>query len=443
MKPRSIRLLPLLAVWAAGLMGMGSASANQGNTWDMNVTQVDTGWEFVMFLKSDGSLWRMGSNSSEIPELIDTGVTQLAAGAYHGMYVESDGSLWTFGSNNRGQLGNGTTTYSSVPVEIVSSGVTQVSAGADHSLYVNDDGSLWAMGQNYFGQLGVGTSTTHMEAGSTVPVKVVENGVLKISAGWGFNLMLKNDGSLWAWATNSKGQFGNGTSVSSSPWIGSEIPEKVLDSGVVEIAAGGKHSLFLKADNSLWTMGFNYDGQLGIGSNTSITSPVQVVSSSVTRIAAGESHSLFLKTDGSLWTMGKNKDGQIGDGTTTDQTTPVSIVPADLRMIGSGMIAGTDRNPYTRSAQLRFPETKASMIVGRCVWGKTEKDSDTLTIHRVFDAPGFVPMFLEKPVCTMEEIIAQQTLNAIGLYIYSDKVLDEIRIGPTLNSVMVRTKPLR
>jgi hypothetical protein len=43
----------------------------------------------------------------------------------------------------------------------------------------------------------------------------------------------------------------------------------------------------------------------------------------------------------------------------------------------------------------------------------------------------------------MEEIIAQQTLNAIGLYIYSDKVLDEIRIGPTLNSVMVRTKPLR
>lgn len=83
------------------------------------------------------------------------------------------------------------------------------------------------------------------------------------------------------------------------------------------------------------------------------------------------------------------------------------------------------------------------MIVGRCVWGKTEKDSDTLTIHRVFDAPGFVPMFLEKPVCTMEEIIAQQTLNAIGLYIYSDKVLDEIRIGPTLNSVMVRTKPLR
>jgi hypothetical protein len=115
----------------------------------------------------------------------------------------------------------------------------------------------------------------------------------------------------------------------------------------------------------------------------------------------------------------------------------------ELHATLNGEVAGTNRNPFTRSEKLRFPDTHASMIVGRCVWGKTDKDPDRLTIHRVYDAPGFGPMLLEKPACILEEVIAQQTLNSVFLNIDSGAALDEIRIGPTLNSVMVGTKPLR
>ena len=109
----------------------------------------------------------------------------------------------------------------------------------------------------------------------------------------------------------------------------------------------------------------------------------------------------------------------------------------------NGEETGTARNPYSRSSKLRFPDTEPSMIIGRCVWGKTDKDIDTLTIHRVFDAPRFGPLFLQKPVCALESVIDQQTLNSVHLYIDTNKELDEIRIGPTRNSVMMGTQPLR
>jgi alpha-tubulin suppressor-like RCC1 family protein len=45
----------------------------------------------------------------------------------------------------------------------------------------------------------------------------------------------------------------------------------------------------------------------------------------VTNIAAGSEHSLFIKSDGSLWTMGKNTSGQLGNGTFSSTNRPEQI----------------------------------------------------------------------------------------------------------------------
>jgi hypothetical protein len=105
-----------------------------------------------------------------------------------------------------------------------------------------------------------------------------------------------------------------------------------------------------------------------------------------------------------------------------------------------GEEAGTSRNPWSRAAGLRFSEKEPNMIIGRCVWGKTDRDPDTLEIYRVFDAPEFGPLVLDEPACVLNELIAQENIRSISLH--AQVPVDEIRIGPTLHSVMLGTKPL-
>ena len=103
---------------------------------------------------------------------------------------------------------------------------------------------------------------------------------------------------------------------------------------ISKIAAGGAHSLILKEDGSLWTVGSNTDGQLGDnGITTSRTEPFEIETSGVTEIAAGENHSLFIKSDGQtkqLWGMGANSQGQLGDSTGSNQVSAVLIDSGDI-----------------------------------------------------------------------------------------------------------------
>ena len=109
----------------------------------------------------------------------------------------------------------------------------------------------------------------------------------------------------------------------------------LLGSGNHAMAALASHSLFIKEDGSLHSMGQNSYGQLGDGTTTDKTSPTQIVSSGVVQIAAGYRHSLFLKSDGSLYAMGRNDKGQLGLGAADGDAHPTA---AQLATLGSGVV---------------------------------------------------------------------------------------------------------
>jgi alpha-tubulin suppressor-like RCC1 family protein len=82
----------------------------------------------------------------------------VSAGGSHSLALKSDGTLWAWGANSLGQLGDGTSSDSGVPV-LVDSDLewARASAGGSHSLALIPEGALWAWGMNDYGQLGDGT----------------------------------------------------------------------------------------------------------------------------------------------------------------------------------------------------------------------------------------------------------------------------------------------
>ncbi|NOK38262.1 kelch-like protein [Corallococcus exercitus] len=193
---------------------------------------------------------------------------------------------------------------------------SRLSAGHEHSLALKQDGTVWAWGDNSRGQLGDGTSTDR-----STPVQVQGlTGIKALTAGHYHSLALKQDGTLWAWGWNADGQLGDGTKTDRF------TPVQVL-TGVKAFAVGYAHSLALKQDGTVWVWGDNGNGQLGDGTTTQRLTPVQVQGlTEVTVLATGQNHPLALKQDGTLWAWGMNANGQLGDGSTNNRRyTPVQV----------------------------------------------------------------------------------------------------------------------
>ena len=209
-------------------------------------------------------------------------------------------------------------TWQYVPAQVGGlSGVVQMAGGWEHSLVLKSDGTVWAWGNNGSGRLGDGTTKdrpTPIQIGSRAV------GFVTLAAG-GHSLAIKNDGSVWAWGGNPDFELGDGTAT--DRWT----PVQVRGlSGVVSVAAGGWHNLALKNDGSVWSWGLNDHMQLGDGTKTNNRTPVRINGlSGVAAISAGNLHSLAVKRDGSVWAWGFNENGRLGDGTTTDRSTPVQV----------------------------------------------------------------------------------------------------------------------
>lgn len=109
----------------------------------------------------------------------------------------------------------------------------------------------------------------------------------------------------------------------------------------------------------------------------------------------------------------------------------------------NGKEAGESRNTWGGKVANMYESSGPDMVVGHCVWGETDQDPDLIEIHRVYDSPLYGPILIEKPVAVLKEAIDQQSIHKLRVHLRSEGGLDELRIGSSLNSVMLGTKPLK
>ncbi|MGW0806554.1 RCC1 domain-containing protein [Nonomuraea sp. NPDC002799] len=324
------------------------------------ITQVSGGYGFSMALTSGGQVWAWGenpngqlgdgtTNSSPVPVQValpaGSTVTAIAVGDDHTLALTSTGELLAWGYNDFGQVGDGTTTDRDAPVEVdLPNGTTieAIGAGAGHSLAVTSDGRVLSWGYNNTGQLGIGNNDD-----SAVPVEVPlpdDVTVTAVDGGSAHSLALTSTGQMWSWGWNNYGQLGNNSTAQSNVPVRVQLPD-----GTTVAAISGGHgwfSLAVESSGRLLAWGDNSYGQLGNGTTTRSTVPIQAelpAGTAITAIAAGDDHVVALTSAGRVLTWGYNRYGQLGDGTVINSSLPVEVdLPADVtvQVIGSGSYHG-------------------------------------------------------------------------------------------------------
>ncbi len=279
----------------------------------------------------------MSASPVDVSGLIN--VVAISSGGFHTCALTSTGVVKCWGQNNSGQLGDGTMTHRSAPVDVtglpadmmdVSAGGSEL-LGGGHTCGVTDAGGVLCWGRNDFGQLGDGTNMS-----SLVPVVIAGlSGVTTVHAGRWHSCALVAGGAAKCWGSNAAGQLGDGSLGGAS-----NTPVDVAGLGAAaQAAAGGLHNCVRTASSGVQCWGFNDVGQVGDGTSSTVRpTPVDVLESpggsaltNVASVAAGGSvntsgHSCALMVTGAVKCWGNNDHGQLGDGTNTNRSTPVDVV---------------------------------------------------------------------------------------------------------------------
>jgi len=249
----------------------------------------------------------------------------LALGYSHSCALDNAGGVRCTGANTYGKLGDGTTEQRDTPVGVLglSSGVTAITASHHHTCALNTQGGVKCWGLGDQGQLGDGKSGSYA---SFIPTQVfgLESGVVKIAAGGYHTCAVTDGGAAQCWGDNSRGQLGN----TGLAGIRSATPVAVmgLERGVVDIAAGLRHTCALRRDGRVLCWGANGNGELGDGTTEDRPMPVRTRRlSDITALALGNSHSCALTEDGAVRCWGYGTFGQLGQGTWDDSATPVRV----------------------------------------------------------------------------------------------------------------------
>jgi alpha-tubulin suppressor-like RCC1 family protein len=265
--------------------------------------------------------------------------------------VSGVGSVWCWGDNSYGQLGVSSISElapsTTVPqqVSLPSGEVLQIAVGGYHSCALirpnpsngtQPPDEIWCWGRGEYGQLGNGGSVSSSIPVSVSPVAGV-NTIAKIVAGSLHTCALYLDpvfseNRAYCWGGNSYGQLGNGTLSNRS------IPDAVNFAGIpgliTEIFTGPSHACAIRGGALVcWGRNDSYQMLMGSASLYPLPQVVVTVSSGISILSggAGVGHTCSLAQSSmsslnrSLQCWGQNSSFQAGQSSLAYVTAPFAV----------------------------------------------------------------------------------------------------------------------
>ena len=263
----------------------------------------------------------------------DTGASYQAWEEMKNNKIGGDYSLWSWGLNQVGELGQNAAGYPatmlSSPTQVGTDTTWSVLEGTsgnnNTSLSLKSDGTLWMWGSNSNGKLAQNNGSANARLSSPTQVGTDTN--------WNYVqgnrtaiFGTKTDGSLWSWGYNLNGQLGQNSVVnkSSPTQIGSET---TWGKETYQLGSTWMHGAAIKTNGTLWMWGVaQYNGELAQNNITNYSSPIQVGSGMEWRsVGGGYGAVLATQTNGTLWAWGYGSYGALGLNSVTQRSSPCQV----------------------------------------------------------------------------------------------------------------------
>ena len=259
--------------------------------------------------------------------------TTIAAGTYNGCAILENQSMVCWGDNEYGQLGDGTTDGSVVPIYVnVAANETpvEVTVGQVTACALMESGNIYCWGSGYYGKMGNGEPWGDDYVNTEMRQVLLPEGQggQTVSISGGHICTILDNGDVYCWGRGNQGQLGYGGTSNRN------IPAKVNLPGqrsAIAISTGTYMTCAITTDGMGYCWGENDEGQLGNGTtNSRRTTPVEVLFPSgytPVSISAGDDFSCALMDNRKVMCWGENNDGRLGQGplATDDETTPVWV----------------------------------------------------------------------------------------------------------------------
>ncbi|MDQ8198680.1 PKD domain-containing protein [Pelagicoccus enzymogenes] len=287
-----------------------------------NLHQVSGKGGQTLFLLKDGSVYGTGYYWNQnfpdktvdgFTKIFDGGIVSVASGSSHSLFLDDEGKVWGAGSNYDGQLGGGPESPNSTELSVIfDSGAMAISAGQTFSSIIGTDGSLLVSGKvRYDSFPGVEYSDYRSFT------KIEQSGIVAFDSGDEHIVYLKEDGSVWTTGYNREGQLGTGDQNRKV-----DQAQKIVDTGAASVEAGSNNTYVTMNDGTIWGTGYGLiSPQTFRSENAYELQPI--FTSRVQKISASNNLLAVLLKDGSVWVGGRNDYGQLGLGYTSHQMSPL------------------------------------------------------------------------------------------------------------------------